>query len=433
MSATTLKQLDPTQVELEIPISEEEFSRAQDSAFRKLVRSAKIPGFRPGKVPRKIFENTYGTATIVDRALEDLVPEKYAEAVKEHAIEPLARPSMEMLPAEEGQPLRFKAVIAVRPPIEPAPYEGIEVEDVPEKAGDDDLERALETMRKDAATLVPVDRPVRLGDIATIDYEGKIDGVPFEGGTATGQQVEVSEERFIPGFATGIAGMSAGETRDITATFPAEYGQADLAGKEATFTITVHEVKEPELPALDDEFAKRVSQHATLEELKTELRSRLDSVAAQKARRQISTELLDKLVAANDFPLPQVLVEHEMDGLLDESRQYVARMGIPWADYVKQTEKTEEQIRNDFREEAERRVKTTLLIEEIAKREKIETTPADLEAELGALARQYGQPREKIIELLGHNAGALVEGIVRTKTIDRLIERAKRVPATKTA
>lgn len=433
MSATTLKQLDPTQVELEIPISEEEFSRAQDSAFRKLVRSAKIPGFRPGKVPRKIFENTYGTATIVDRALEDLVPEKYAEAVKEHAIEPLARPSMEMLPAEEGQPLRFKAVIAVRPPIEPAPYEGIEVEDVPEKAGDDDLERALETMRKDAATLVPVDRPVRLGDIATIDYEGKIDGVPFEGGTATGQQLEVSEERFIPGFATGIAGMSAGETRDITATFPAEYGQADLAGKEATFTITVHEVKEPELPALDDEFAKRVSQHATLEELKTELRSRLDSVAAQKARRQISTELLDKLVAANDFPLPQVLVEHEMDGLLDESRQYVARMGIPWADYVKQTEKTEEQIRNDFREEAERRVKTTLLIEEIAKREKIETTPADLEAELGALARQYGQPREKIIELLGHNAGALVEGIVRTKTIDRLIERAKRVPATKTA
>lgn len=433
MSATTLKQLDPTQVELEIPISEEEFSRAQDSAFRKLVRSAKIPGFRPGKVPRKIFENTYGTATIVDRALEDLVPEKYAEAVKEHAIEPLARPSMEMLPAEEGQPLRFKAVIAVRPPIEPAPYEGIEVEDVPEKAGDDDLERALDTMRKDAATLVPVDRPVRLGDIATIDYEGKIDGVPFEGGTATGQQVEVSEERFIPGFATGIAGMSAGETRDITATFPAEYGQADLAGKEATFTITVHEVKEPELPALDDEFAKRVSQHATLEELKTELRSRLDSVAAQKARRQISTELLDKLVAANDFPLPQVLVEHEMDGLLDESRQYVARMGIPWADYVKQTEKTEEQIRNDFREEAERRVKTTLLIEEIAKREKIETTPADLEAELGALARQYGQPREKIIELLGHNAGALVEGIVRTKTIDRLIERAKRVPATKTA
>ena len=128
MSATTMKQLDPTQVELEIPISTEEFDKAQDSAFRKLVRSAKIPGFRPGKVPRKIFENTYGTATIIDRALEDLVPEKYAAAVKEHAIEPLARPEMEMLPDEEGQPMRFKVVVAVRPPIEPAPYEGIEIE-----------------------------------------------------------------------------------------------------------------------------------------------------------------------------------------------------------------------------------------------------------------------------------------------------------------
>jgi trigger factor len=433
VSATTMKQLDPTQVELEIQISSDEFDKAQDAAFRKLVRSAKIPGFRPGKVPRKIFENTYGTATIMDRALEDLVPEKYAEAVKEHAIEPLARPEMEMLPEEEGQPMRFKAVVAVRPPIEPAPYEGIEVEDVPEKAGDDDLDQALETMRKNAATLIPVDRPVQLGDTATIDYAGQIDGVPFDGGTATGQQAEIAEERFIPGFASGIVGMNAGETREINVKFPDEYGATELAGKDATFTITVHEIKEPELPELDDEFAKRVSQHQTLAELKEEVRGRLDGVAAQKARRAISTELLDKLVAANDFPLPQVLVEREIDGLLDESRQYIARMGISWDEYLKQSEKSEEQIRADFREEAERRVKTTLLIEEIAKREKIETSPADLEAELGALARQYGQPREKILELLGRNIGALVDGIVRTKTIDRLIERAKRVPATKTA
>jgi trigger factor len=433
VSATTLKQLDPTQVELEIQISPEEFDKAQDSAFRKLVRSAKIPGFRPGKVPRKIFENTYGTHAIVDRALEDLVPEKYAEAVKEHAIEPLARPSMEMLPEEDGQPMRFKAVVAVRPPIDPGSYEGLEIEDIPEVAGDEDLERALESMRKDAATLVPVDRPVQLGDSATIDYAGKIDDVPFEGGTATGQQVEIAEERFIPGFASGIVGMKAGETREINATFPAEYGATELAGKDATFTITVHEIKEPELPALDDEFAKRVSQHESLDALKTELRGRLDGVAAQKARRQTSTELLDKLVAGVDFPLPQVLVDREIDNLLDESRGYVQRMGITWDDYLKNSEKSEEQVREDFREEAQRRVKTTLLIEEIAKREKIEATPADLEAELGALARQYGQPRDKIIQMLGNNIGMLVDGIVRTKTIDRLIERAKRVPATKPA
>jgi len=169
-----LKQLDPTQVELEIPISSEEFDKAQDAAFRKLVRSAKIPGFRPGKVPRKIFENTYGTSAILDEALERLVPAKYAEAVKEHELEPLARPEMELLPEVEGQPLRVKALVSVRPPIEPAPYDGIEVEDVSEKAGDDDMAQAIETMRKNAATLVPVERPVQLGDTATIDYAGKI-------------------------------------------------------------------------------------------------------------------------------------------------------------------------------------------------------------------------------------------------------------------
>jgi trigger factor len=426
-----MKQLDPTQVELEIPISSEEFDKAQDSAFRKLVRTAKIPGFRPGKVPRKIFEQNYGSARIFDEALEVLVPEKYAEAVKEHAIEPLARPTMEMLPDEDGRPMRFKVVVAVRPPIDPAPYEGIEIEDLPEKADDDDLARALESMRKDAATLIPVDRPVQIGDSATIDYTGKIDGVPFEGGTATGQQVELKEENFIPGFASGIAGMTTGETREINAKFPDAYQATELAGKDATFTITLHEVKEAELPALDDDFAKRVSQHQTLDELKVELRERLDGVASQKARREISTQLIDKLVAANDFPLPQVLVDRETDGLLDESRQYITRMGITWEQYLEQSEKTEDQIRADFRAEAERRVKTTLLIEEIAKREKIEATPVDLEAELGALARQYGQPREKIVELLGNNVGALIDGIVRTKTIDRLIERAKRVPATK--
>jgi trigger factor len=428
-----LKQVDPTQVELEIAISPEEFGKAQDAAFRKLVRSAKIPGFRPGKAPRKIFENTYGTAAIVDRALEDLVPEKYAEAVKEHALEPLARPEMELLPEEDGQPLRFRALVTVRPPIELAPYDGIEVDDVAETADDDDLARALESMRKDASVLVPADRPVQLGDVATIDYEGKIDGVPFENGAATGQTTEIAEERFIPGFASGIVGMKAGETKDVHATFPDPYGNPDLAGKAAVFTITVHEVKEPELPALDDDFAKRVSQHETLDALKADLKTRLEGVAAQKARRALSSQLLDKIVAANDFPLPKAMVESEIDGLIDESKQYVGRSGIPWDDYLAQIEKTEETLRGEFREEAERRVKTTLLIEEIAKREQITATNEDVEAELAALSRQYGQPRERIVELLGQNAGALIDGIVRTKTIDRLIERAKRIPATKGA
>jgi trigger factor len=427
---STLKTLDPTQVELEISITPEEFSAAQDAAFRQLVRSAKVPGFRPGKVPRKIFENQYGSAAIIDRALEDLVPKKYAAAVEEHGLEPLDRPAMELVPEEEGQPLRVKAVVPVRPPIEPKDYTGIEITDLPETATEAEAEATLERMRRDAATLVPVDRQVQLGDTATLDYEGKIDGVAFEGGTAQGQETEILENRFIPGFASGIAGMKAGETKDVSAKFPDDYGNQELAGKDAVFTITVHDVKEPELPPLDDEFAKRVSGSETLADLQTQIKQRLDETVKQNARRAMSSQLLEKIVAANDVPLPEVLVDRELDALLNESRQYVARAGISWDDYLSASGKPESELREGFREEAERRVKTTLLVEAIAKKEGIEATQADIEAELDALAAQYGQPRERIVEALRANLGALVDGIVRTKTIDKLIEQAKRVPAT---
>jgi len=426
---STLKPLDPTQVELEISITPEEYSAAQDAAFRKLVRNAKIPGFRPGKVPRKIFENAYGTDSIIDRALDDLLNAKYPAALQEHGIEPLNRPSVELLPGEDDAPPRFKAVVAVRPDFEPTGYTGVEITDVPETASEDETARALEQMRREAATLVPVDRPAQLGDTVVIDYEGKVDGVPFDGGTATGQETELTETRFIPGFVAGIVGMRAGETNDVSATFPDPYGNADLAGKNAVFTITLHDVKEPELPELDDEFAKRVSRSQTLEELRADVKRRLDETVRRNARRRMSSELLDAILAANDFALPDVLVDREVDTLMDESRQYVVRAGITWDDYLAQSGKTEAELRDGFRPEAERRVKTTLLVEAIAKKEGIGATQADVDAELEALAGQYGQPRERIVQALQANFGALIDGIVRTKTMDRLIEQAKRVPA----
>ena len=343
---STLKPLDPTQVELEISITPEEYSAAQDAAFRKLVRNAKIPGFRPGKVPRKIFEGQYGTAGILERALDDLLSAKYPAALEEHGIEPLTQPSVELLPAEEGQPPRFKAVVSVRPDFEPKDYSGVEITDVPETAGDADVERALEQLRKDAV-----------------------------------------------------------------------------------FTITVHDVKEPELPELDDELAKRISRSENLDDLKAEIRRRLDDTVKRNARRHMSGQLLDKIVAANDFPLPEVLIERELGTLLDESRQYVTRAGISWDEYLQQSGKTEAELREGFRPEAERRVKTTLLVEAIAKKEGIHATQADVETELTALAAQYGQPRERIVQALQSNVAALIDGIVRTKTIDRLIDQAKRTPA----
>ncbi len=336
-----------------------------------------------------------------------------------------------MVPAEDGtQPPSFKAVVSVRPEIEPKDYTGVEITDVKETAGDEDVERAVQQMRRDASTLVPVDRPAQVGDTVVMDYEGKIDGVAFEGGTAQGQETELLGDRFIPGFVDGIVGMKAGDTKDVQAKFPEPYSNDELAGKDAVFTITVHDVKEPELPELDDELAKRVSRSETLADLREEIRRRLDETVKRNARRQMSTELLEKVSAANDFPLPEVLVERESDALLNESRQFVARAGMTWEQYLEGTGKSEAELKETFRPEAEKRVKTTLLVEAIAKKEGVQATQEDVETELTALAAQYGQPRDRIIQALQSNVGALIDGIVRTKTIDRLIEQAKRVPAT---
>ncbi len=429
MSATTLKQLDPTQVELEISISPEEFSAATDAAYKQLSRTAKVPGFRPGKVPRRIYEQQYGTARIVDKALEDLVPEKYSQAVDEHKLEPIARPQMELIPEADGAPLRFRAVIAVRPVIEVKNYTGVEIETQPEVATDAEFETALETMRREAAVLVPVDRPVQLGDTVSLDYEGKVDGEAFEGGTAKGEQTAVEESRFVPGFAAGIVGMRAGETKDVPITFPADYGATELAGKDAVFTMTVHEVKEPELPALDDAFAQRVSKSETLDALRAEVRARLDAGVQQRGRRAMIEQLFDTLLASHEVPLPQIMVEREIDSLINDSKQYVGRYGTTWEDYLTAVGKTEEIVRAEYLEEAQKRVKTTLIIEAIAKAENIEPTTADVETELAAISRQYNQPREKVLELMGANVNGLVENIARSKTVDFLLDKANRVPA----
>jgi trigger factor len=425
----TLKVLDPTQVELEIEIPSDELEKARESAFRQLAKNARVPGFRPGKVPRKIFVAQYGEQAIDERAMEDLVPQIYARAIEEHDLEPVERPSMELLPEIEGGAVRFKAVVSVRPTIALGEYKGVAVEEVPQAATDQDLEDAIERLRKDSATLIPVERPVQMGDTVTIDYEGTIDGVAFDGGSSKGEQTEVAESRFIPGFAAGMVGMTASETKAVEATFPAEYQAEELAGKTAVFTITVHEIKEPELPALDDEFAKRVAQKETVDELRADMRVRLDDMTKSRARQTMVGTIVETLVAQTDVPLPAVLVEREIDSLLNDSKQYVARYGTTWEDYLEATGKEEATFRDEFRPEAEKRVKSTLVIEAIAKAENIEATQGDIDGEIGALSRQYRQPPEKIVEMLRGNVGSLVDGIIRTKTLDFLLDNAKLTPA----
>jgi len=425
-----VKRLDPTQVELEIPIDPSELANEQERAFRELSKNVRMPGFRPGKVPRKLFEAQYGSAQIQERAMEAVVGKAYPKALEENDLDPVDSPQMELLPEEEGQPVRVRATVAVRPQIELGTYKGIELAGPSAAVSDTDVENALTELRKDSGTLIPVDRPVAIGDVPTIDYEGKIDGVPFDGGKAENQPTEILEERFIPGFASGIVGMSAGETKDIEAHFPDDYSNTELAGKTAVFTITVHENKISELPELDDEFAKRFrGEGATVATLRDDLRARLEENARARQRRALSGVLMDKLIAAHEVALPSVMVDREIENLTNESKGYIERAGLDWSAYLEKQGKTEDEVLASYRTDAEQRVKGSLLVEAIAKAENIVATNADVDAEIEQLSKQYGRPRADILRMLQSNIGALVDGIVRTKTLEFLIDNAKVVEA----
>jgi trigger factor len=420
MTSSTLTRLAPTQVALEFSITGPELAEAEDRAFRKLVRVVKLPGFRQGKVPRKLFEQAYGSETVTNQAVEDLVPEAYAKAVREHDLDPVDKPKLEVLEESEGRPTRLKATVEVRPTIELRPYKGLSVSGPPVEVTEGDVDRSLQALAKERAILVPVARPAQLGDVATLDYEGTIDGVPFEGGQAAGQTVELSEGRFVPGFVAGIVGMASGESKNVELRFPDDYPSAAVAGKPAVFAVKLHDLKEFELPPLDDEFAKAVSSNQTLDELRADLRRRLAAVATGRARRIISNTLLERLLAEHDFALPPSMVEGEIDRIMEDA---TAASGG----------KTEAEPRESYRAEAESRVKTTLLIEQIAKAEKITATPGDIAAELEVLSRRYGQPAARIRKALGNNLLSLMDGIVRSKTLELLIDNAEVVPNEETS
>ena len=424
MPGSRLTQIAPTEVELDIPISAEELSAAEERAFRKLSRNAKVPGFRPGKIPRKIFEQQYGGDVIHSRAIEDVVPEAYSRAVREHELAPIDRPKVEVVPAEADAPLHLKVQVAVRPAIDLHSYSGITLERPPVQVSDEEIDRSLQALARDRGTLVPADREARLGDFVVLDYEGTVDGEKFEGGTAEAQTIELAEERFLPGFAVGIVGMHAGDTRDVHATFPKDYAKKELAGKEALFKISLHEVKEMELPPLDDEFAKNVSTRETLDDLKADVRQRLETIGENRVRKQLEQSAMEKLLSAHEFPLPPILVERETENLLSDTRAFAERIGIGWDDYLTRTGKSEEQLRSELQPEAERRVKGALLLAAIAKTENIRATSGDVQREMAALAEQYGQPAQRIRQATGSNVGQLMEGIVRSKTMDWLIEHA---------
>ncbi|MED4969490.1 trigger factor [Parageobacillus toebii] len=420
------EKLEGNEGVLTVEVDAEKVNEGLDAAFKKVVKNIAIPGFRKGKVPRVIFEKRFGVEALYQDALDILLPEAYAKAVEEAGIEPVDVPKIDIEQMEKGKSLIFTAKVTVKPEVKLGQYKGLEVEKMDDTVTDEDVENELKRLQENYAELVvKEDGKVENGDTAVIDFEGFVDGKPFEGGKAENYSLEIGSGTFIPGFEDQLIGMQAGEEKEIEVTFPEEYHAKELAGKPATFKVKVHEIKEKRLPALDDEFAKDVDDEVeTLEQLKDKIRKRLEEMKKNEAEAALRDAVVEKAAENAEIDIPEVMVKNETDRMLREFDQRLQMQGLNLELYYQFSGQDEAALREQMKEDAEKRVRVALTIEAIAKAENIEVTEEEINEELEKMAKAYNLEVEKLKELLG-NLDGVKEDLKWRKTIDFLVENSK--------
>lgn len=414
---------------LEVEVDSAKVDEAIDKAFKKVVKRVNVPGFRRGKVPRPIFEQRFGVAVLYEDALDILLPEAYAQAVRETEIEPVSRPEIDIVQLEKGKSLIFKATVTVKPEVQLGDYKGLTVEKKEFAVTDEDVQKELENLQKSHAEIVVLeDGAVENGDIVILDFKGFVDGEAFEGGEAEKYQLEIGSGTFIPGFEEQLVGMKKGEDKEINVTFPDNYHVPALAGKPAVFQIHLHEIKRKQLPALDDEFAKDISEFDTLDELKADIENKLKEKAKSEEKKYIEEQVIDKAVANATIDLPEVMIENEIDAMLEDFKQRLQMQGIPYDAYLRFTGSSEEKWRSEMKENAEKRVRTRLVLEEIGKAERVEASEDDIREEIAKIAdsaRMDFDQVKQILEARDADLKALAGEIAIRKTISFLIENSK--------
>ncbi len=432
----TMEKLEGSKVKLTIEVSAEQFEAATQKAYQKAGKRFNVPGFRKGKAPRKVIENMYGPLAFFDDAFDIVYPEAYQAAVAEQGVEPVDRPdvSIETLPDGE-KPLVFSLVVAVKPEVELGAYKGIEVEKRAYNVTDDEVDAAIAQLQEGVARMVDVDRPVENGDTVNLDYSGSVDGVKFDGGTAQGQTLTIGSGQFIPGFEEQMVGMATGEEKDIEVTFPEEYHAENLAGKKAVFAVKVNGIQVKELPALDDEFAKDVSEYDTLEALREAKRKELLEQAEKNAKIEKENDVVRKAVENANVEIPDAMVERQIDSFLQDMGYRLQMQGISLEDYLKYTNTEISALRDQYRADAALRVKSQLVLEAISKAEKIEATPEEISDKVAEYAKQFGNMTLEDFEknLQADDRQYFADQVVVEKTLALLVDNAKEVAPKKKA
>lgn len=422
-----LENVEKNVVRLEIELDAATFEEGVKKAYSKNVRKFNVPGFRKGKAPRNIIERYYGEQVFYEDAINEVFPDAYEKAVEENKLEPVERPSLDVKQIGKGENFIFTATVTVKPEVELGQYKGVEVAKKTVLVTEEDVEKEVASVADKNSRLITIDdRPVQNGDTAIIDFEGFADGVAFEGGKGEDYNLVIGSGSFIPGFEEQLVGVAVGEEKDVNVTFPEEYHQKELAGKPAVFKVKVKEIKVKEIPAIDDEFVKDVSEFDTLEEYKADIRKKLTETAEHKAKHETEDEVIRLVVANATVDVPQVMIENRLDSIVQDFDYRLRYQGLELAKYLQIMGRTMEEFRKEFAERAADEVKTQLVLEKVKNTEGITANEEEIQAELVKLAQNYGQEVEEFKkQLRAEDIEYVGNTVVSGKTVDFLVENAK--------
>ena len=425
--STTVEKISSNKVKLSFDIDAAKFDEAMGKAYIKVRGQVAIPGFRKGHAPRKMIENMYGEGVFYDEAFELIFDEVYGPAIDENKLEVVDRPQVDIQQIGTGKNLQFTCEVFVKPDVTLGEYKGVEVKKEHTLVTEDDVNAEIEKERNKQAAEVSVDdRAVAEGDTVNLDYSGSVDGVKFAGGTAEGQTLKIGSHTFIPGFEEQMVGMNIGEEKDLNVTFPTEYHAPDLAGKEAVFHVKVNSITETQMPALDDDFAKDISEFDTLDAYKADVRAKLEAQAAERDNNAFTNAVIEKVMANATVEIPDAMVERQIDSMVRNFEARLAQQGLKLADFMKYTGQDEKSFRNQYRDQAEKSVRANLVLEAVENVEKFEAAEEEIDAEIEKFAKQIGQNVEDLKKNLTEGDREYFKAdVIRDKAVKFLCDNAK--------
>ena len=428
-----VEKLEKNMAKLTIEVSAEELEKAIEGAYQKNKNKISIPGFRKGKASRKVIEQMYGKEIFLEDAANALIPDAYEKALEECTEDIVSAPKIDVVQIEAGKTFIFTAEVALKPEVTLGKYKGVKVDKIEVEVSEEEIDAAINREREsNARTITVEDRAVKDGDMTVIDFEGFVDGVAFEGGKGENYPLTIGSGAFIPGFEEALVGAEIGKETDVNVTFPEDYQAEELAGKAAVFKCTVKEIKEKQLPELDDEFAAEVSEFDTMAEYREDVKKNLADKKAADAKAAKEDAVIDAIIADAKMEIPDAMVETQQRQMIEDFAQRIQSQGLSMEQYMQFTGMTPAALLDQVKPQAMKRIQSRLVLEAVVAAEKMEATDADFEEEVKVMAEAYQMEEDKVKELLGENGKKQVmEDICIKKAVDFVVENAKEAKATK--